>query len=60
MNDKKDFPHGPDLDNLTKRFFDALQKTVLKNDSLVVQYIASRRQAVHGESTGVYLTFEVS
>jgi len=54
----KDFPQGPDLDNLLKRLLDALQKTVLQDDSLVIQLEASKRQARTGEPAGVYISFD--
>ncbi len=49
----KDHPYGNDLDNLTKRFMDALQETVLKNDQggdgIVVEVRAQKcREAAHG------------
>lgn len=48
----KDFPYGPDLDNLLKLFMDGLQKHVLKNDSLVVRLIATKRQVETQDETG--------
>jgi hypothetical protein len=45
-NAPKDFPFGNDLDNLLKRFFDALNETVFRNapgrDSSVIEVIASK------------------
>ena len=59
-NDKYplDFPYGPDLDNLLKRFLDALQPKPLSNDSNVMKLIASKRRAGMNEVTGAYLTIE--
>ena len=52
-----DFPNGPDLDNLLKRLFDALGKTILSEvaggDSAIVRLTASKRKARKGEATGV-------
>lgn len=52
-----DHPHGPDLDNLLKRFLDALGRTVLSKaegkDGAVVKLTVSKRKAREGEATGV-------
>ena len=40
-----DFPYGPDLDNLLKCFLDALERTILKNDSLIAKVIASKKKS---------------
>lgn len=53
-----DFPYGPDLDNLLKRFLDALQPHPLPNDSFVVKLIASKRKVGMNEVTGACLTIE--
>lgn len=54
-----DHPHGTDLDNLLKRFQDALGETVLSEtpgkDGAIVKLTASKRQARGGEPTGVNL-----
>lgn len=43
-----DLPYGPDLDNLTKRLFDALNKTVFSKakgkDSCVVKMTATKKK----------------
>ena len=52
-----DHPYGPDLDNLLKRFLDALGCTVLSKakgkDGAVVKLTVSKREARKGEATGV-------
>lgn len=52
-----DHPYGPDLDNLLKRFLDALQATVLSHvedgDGAIVQLSVSKREVRKGEETGV-------
>ena len=52
-----DHPYGPDLDNLLKRFLDALGRTVLSKaegkDGAVVKLTVSKRKAREGEATGV-------
>ena len=52
-----DHPYGPDLDNLLKRFLDALGHTVLSKaegkDGAVVRLSVSKRKASKGEPTGV-------
>lgn len=51
-----DHPYGPDLDNLTKRLFDALNDTVFSEtagkDGSVVQFVVSKRKAIESEPTG--------
>ena len=51
-----DLPYGPDLDNLMKRLFDALNKTIFSEvpggDSSVVQLMVSKRRALLDEPTG--------
>ena len=51
-----DYPHGPDLDNLIKRLFDALNYTILSEapgkDSSIIQLVVSKRRALPGEPTG--------
>ena len=53
----KDHPYGPDLDNLLKRFFDALCDTILSEvegkDGAIVRLTVSKRQARKNELTGV-------
>lgn len=52
----RDFPHGPDLDNLLKRLLDAVQDgKAIENDSLIVSITASKRRVCDGERTGVRL-----
>jgi Holliday junction resolvase RusA-like endonuclease len=52
-----DFPYGPDLDNLCKRFFDALNLTVFSTapgkDSCVVAVHGMKANVPPGENTGV-------
>jgi len=48
-------PYGSDLDNLLKRLFDSLQKTFLKNDSLIVKLTATKRKAKKRECVGVII-----
>ena len=52
-----DHPYGPDLDNLLKRLFDALNYTVLSevegNDGAIVRLSASKHKVRRGEQTGV-------
>ena len=52
-----DHPYGPDLDNLLKRLFDALNDTVLSevegNDGAIVRLSASKRKVRGNEKTGV-------
>jgi Holliday junction resolvase RusA-like endonuclease len=55
-----DHPFGSDLDNLLKRFFDALQQTVLADapgkDGCVVELAARKRKASSAEPPGALLT----
>jgi Holliday junction resolvase RusA-like endonuclease len=50
------FPYGPDLDNLCKRFFDALNRTVFSNapggDSCVIALHVMKAKVPPGEETG--------
>lgn len=56
----KDFPHGPDLDNLLKRFLDAVQGSgALENDSLIVKLTASKRKIRDGEQAGAHVEFRM-
>ncbi|MBN1376437.1 MAG: RusA family crossover junction endodeoxyribonuclease [Dehalococcoidia bacterium] len=54
-----DHPHGSDLDNLTKRLFDALNETIFSNmpgtDGAVQILNARKRKAKPGEASGVRL-----
>jgi Holliday junction resolvase RusA-like endonuclease len=54
-----DFPFGMDLDNLLKRFFDALQKTVFRDvtgkDSCVTELEARKVQVPSAEDAGADL-----
>jgi Holliday junction resolvase RusA-like endonuclease len=51
-----DHPFGSDLDNLLKRFQDALGKTVLREapgqDGAITELVARKRKAAPGEATG--------
>jgi Holliday junction resolvase RusA-like endonuclease len=56
----RDFPHGRDLDNLLKRFLDAVQKSgALENDSLIVKLTASKRKVRDGEQVGALVEFRM-
>jgi len=52
-----DHPYGSDLDNLLKRFLDALCETILSEvegkDGAIVRLTVSKRQARKNELTGV-------
>ena len=54
-----DHPYGPDLDNLTKRLFDALNKTVFSkvpgNDGAVVELEVSKKMVPNGKRTGCHI-----
>jgi Holliday junction resolvase RusA-like endonuclease len=54
-----DFPHGPDLDNLLKRLFDALNRTIFRDtpggDSCVVSLMAMKTRVASAEESGVHL-----
>jgi Holliday junction resolvase RusA-like endonuclease len=55
----RDFPHGPDLDNLLKRSLDALGQTIFKSthggDSCVVSLVASKTRVDSVAEAGVWL-----
>lgn len=54
-----DHPYGPDLDNLLKRLFDALNKTIFSEvpgkDGSVISLKATKRKATNSETTGVHI-----
>ena len=54
-----DLPHGPDLDNLLKRFMDALKKTVFSEaegcDSCVVAITATKTKVGSDSEAGAHL-----
>lgn len=54
-----DFPHGPDLDNLLKRFMDALNDTVFSDtpggDSCVVMLTVMKTKVSSDAEAGVHL-----
>ncbi|MGD0355554.1 MAG: RusA family crossover junction endodeoxyribonuclease [Dehalococcoidia bacterium] len=56
----KDHPFGPDLDNLLKRLFDALNQTILSEakgqDGIIVEVIATKHKAAQKEEAGVKLS----
>jgi Holliday junction resolvase RusA-like endonuclease len=56
----KDCPYGPDIDNLLKRMFTALNKTILSEvegkDSAVCSVTATKRKSVKGDPVGIKLT----
>lgn len=49
----KDRLHGPDVDNLLKKLFDAFKQTFLEDDSLVYSIIATKRRCRIHEHPGV-------
>jgi hypothetical protein len=55
----RDFPYGPDLDNLLKRTMDALAKTVFRNaaghDSCVIAVFAMKTKVASDEEAGMHL-----
>ena len=55
-----DLPHGPDLDNLLHRLFNALKQTVLGDDSLITHLECRKRKVVEGEKTGVHLIISIA
>lgn len=54
-----DFPYGPDLDNLLKRFLDALNETIFSEakgkDSCIISMDVSKAKVDNVEEAGVYL-----
>jgi len=54
-----DYPFGPDLDNLLKRFFDALNKTIFSKapgkDSCVVKLEVEKKKVESEEECGAEL-----
>ena len=54
----KDFPYGPDLDNLTKRFCDALNKTIFSEtegkDSCIVELNVMKTRVASEEEAGAF------
>ncbi len=57
-----DHPYGPDLDNLMKRLFDALNKTVLVDvagkDGAIVEVVASKRETSETDPPGAYVKIQ--
>ncbi len=55
----KDLPHGSDLDNLLKRFFDALNETIFSEiegkDSCVIELKAKKEPVSSGNEAGALL-----
>jgi Holliday junction resolvase RusA-like endonuclease len=55
----KDFPYGPDLDNLLKRFLDALNETVFSGsrgkDSCIISITATKTRATKKEEAGAVI-----
>jgi Holliday junction resolvase RusA-like endonuclease len=55
----KDCPYGPDLDNLLKRIFTALNKTIFSEvegkDSAVCSVTATKHKSVKGDHAGAKL-----
>ncbi len=54
-----DFPYGPDLDNLLKRFQDALNETIFSEtqgkDSCVISMNVTKTKVMNREEAGVHL-----
>lgn len=54
-----DFPYGPDLDNLIKRFLDALNKTIFSesqgHDSCVIELNVMKTRVESNEESGALL-----
>ncbi|GIX36596.1 MAG: hypothetical protein KatS3mg126_2375 [Lysobacteraceae bacterium] len=54
-----DFPYGPDLDNLLKRFMDALNHTIFSDthggDSCVIMLTVMKTKVASSEDSGVHL-----
>jgi len=57
-----DHPSGPDLDNLLKRLFDALNKTVFVDvagkDGSIVEVVASKRKSSDTDPPGAYVKIQ--
>jgi Holliday junction resolvase RusA-like endonuclease len=55
----KDFPYGPDLDNLLKRFLDALNHTIFSDsrgkDSCIISITATKTRATEKEEAGAVI-----
>ncbi|MHC4214535.1 MAG: RusA family crossover junction endodeoxyribonuclease [Planctomycetota bacterium] len=55
----KDFPYGPDLDNLLKRFLDALNETVFSEskgkDSCILSINATKTKVDSPDESGAFL-----
>lgn len=55
----RDFPYGPDIDNLVKRTLDALQQTVFRNapgrDSCVIALFAMKTKVDSHDQAGLHL-----
>ncbi len=55
----KDFPHGPDLDNLLKRFMDALNETIFEKtrggDSCVISLDVMKTEVASEAEAGAML-----
>jgi len=54
-----DFPYGPDLDNLLKRFLDALNETIFSEargtDSCIISMHVTKTKVSKPEEAGVHL-----
>lgn len=54
-----DYPYGPDLDNLLKRFFDALNETIFSEtkgkDSCVISLYANKIKVSNQQDAGAIL-----
>lgn len=54
-----DYPFGPDLDNLLKRFLDALNETILAEaqgkDSCIISFNVSKAKVANVSEAGVHL-----
>jgi len=55
----KDFPYGPDIDNLLKRLLDALEETIFMKesggDSCIISINAAKTRVESKEEAGAYL-----
>ena len=57
-----DHPYGPDLDNLLKRLFDALNKTIFVDvagkDGSIVEVVASKRKSSDRDPPGANIKIQ--
>lgn len=55
----KDYPYGPDIDNLLKPVFDAFKHTFLKDDSFITELIASKKIGRKRDDLGMSITIQI-